>query len=65
MIVALEMAKAEAVRVLGEDCYPEEVLLVSDQGPEMKLKKFRKYIDDSIFRHIFARGHHPPDSWNA
>ena len=59
LIAALERAKAEAVRVLGEDCYPEEVLLVSDQGPAMKSKKFRKYIDDSIFRHIFARGHHP------
>ena len=59
LIAALEMAKAEAVRVLGEDCFPEEVLLVSDQGPAMKSKKFKKYIDDSRFRHIFARGHHP------
>ena len=59
LIAALEMAKAEAVRVLGENCYPEELLLVSDQGPAMKSKKFKKYIDDSIFRHVFARGHHP------
>jgi transposase InsO family protein len=59
LIDALEMAKAEASRVLGEDCYPAEVLLVSDQGPAMKSKRFRRYIDDSMFRHIFARGHHP------
>ena len=59
LIGALEMAKSEAVRVLCKDCYPEEVLLVSDQGPAMKSKKFKKYIDDSIFRHVFARGHHP------
>jgi len=59
LIAALEMAKAESVRVLGDECFPEEVLLVSDQGPAMKSKRFRKYIDNSIFKHIFARGHHP------
>ncbi len=59
LIDAIEMAKGEAVRVLGESCFPEEVLLVSDQGPAMKSKKFRKYIENSIFRHVFARGHHP------
>ncbi len=56
---AIDMAKRESVRVLGEDCFPEEVLLVSDQGSAMKSKAFKKYIDDSIFRHVFARGHHP------
>jgi transposase InsO family protein len=59
LISAIEMAQAEAVRVLGGNCFPEKVMLVSDQGPAMKAKKFKKYIDDSIFKHIFARGHHP------
>lgn len=59
LIDAIKMAKAEAVSVLGENCFPDEVLLVSDQGPAMKSRRFRKYIDDSIFRHVFARGHHP------
>ena len=59
LIAALEIAKAEAIRVLGKNGFPEEVMLVSDQGPAMKSKKFKKYIDDSIFKHIFARGHHP------
>jgi transposase InsO family protein len=59
LIEALEMAKHEAVRVLEEGCFPEKVLLVSDQGPAMKSKTFRKYIQGSIFRHVLARGHHP------
>ena len=59
LIDALEMAKAEAFRVVGEDCFPDQVLLVSDQGPAMKSKNFRKYIYESIFKHILARGHHP------
>jgi len=25
----------------------------------MKSKTFRKYMQDSIFRHVLARGHHP------
>lgn len=33
--------------------------MVSDQGPAMKSKTFRKYIQGSIFRHVLARGHHP------
>ncbi len=59
LIDALEMAKREAVSVLGGDCFPEEILLVSDQGPAMKLKTFRKYTQSSQFKHILARGHHP------
>jgi transposase InsO family protein len=59
LIEALEMAKREAIMILGEDCFPEKVLLVSDQGPAMKSKTFRKYIQVSVFRHVFARGHHP------
>ena len=59
LIAAIEMAKQEAIRALGQKCFPEEVLLVSDQGPAMKSKTFRKYIEDSIFRHVLARGHHP------
>ena len=59
LIEAIEMAKREAVSILGEDCFPEKVLLVSDQGPAMKSKTFRKYIQGSIFRHVLARGHHP------
>jgi transposase InsO family protein len=59
LIEALEMAKREAISILGEDCFPEKVLLVSDQGPAMKSKTFRKYIQGSIFRHVLARGHHP------
>jgi putative transposase len=59
LIEALEMAKREAVSILGEDCFPGKVLLVSDQGPAMKSKTFRKYIQGSIFRHVLARGHHP------
>lgn len=59
LIDALEMAKQEAISILGEDCFPEKVLLVSDQGPAMKSKTFRKYIQSSIFRHVLARGHHP------
>jgi transposase InsO family protein len=56
---AIEMAKQEARSILGEGCFPEKVLLVSDQGPAMKSKTFRKYIQGSIFRHVLARGHHP------
>lgn len=59
LIDALDMAKREALSMLGEDCFSEEVLLVSDQGPAMKSKKFKKYIDYSIFKHVLARGHHP------
>jgi len=59
LIDALEMAKREAIIILGEDCFPERVLLVSDQGPAMKSKTFRNYLQGSIFRHILARGHHP------
>lgn len=59
LIEAIGMAKREAMSVLGEDCFPEEVLLVSDQGPAMKSKTFRRYTEDSIFRHVLARGHHP------
>ena len=59
LIDAIEMAKREAISILGEDCFPEKVLLVSDQGPAMKSKTFRKYIQGSIFRHVLARGHHP------
>lgn len=59
LIDALEMAKQEAISILGEGCFPEKVLLVSDQGPAMKSKTFRKYIQGSIFRHVLARGHHP------
>ncbi|MFZ6017360.1 MAG: DDE-type integrase/transposase/recombinase [Nitrospirota bacterium] len=59
LIDALEMAKQEAQSILGEDCFPEKVLLVSDQGPAMKSKTFRKYLQGSIFRHVLARGHHP------
>ena len=59
LIDAIETAKQEAIRILGEDCFPEKVLLVSDQGPAMKSKTFRKYMQSSIFRHVLARGHHP------
>lgn len=59
LIDAIEMAKREAISILGEDCFPEKVLLVSDQGPAMKSKTFRKYMQSSIFRHVLARGHHP------
>lgn len=59
LIDAIEMAKQEAQSILGEGCFPEKVLLVSDQGPAMKSKTFRKYIQGSIFRHVLARGHHP------
>jgi len=59
LIDAIEMAKQEAQSILGEGCFPEKVLLVSDQGPAMKSKTFRKYIQVSIFRHVLARGHHP------
>jgi len=59
LIDAIEMAKREAQSILGEDCFPEKVLLVSDQGPAMKSKTFRKYMQGSIFRHVLARGHHP------
>jgi transposase InsO family protein len=59
LIDALEMAKREAISILGEDCFPERVLLVSDQGPAMKSKTFRNYLQWSIFRHVLARGHHP------
>ena len=59
LIAAIEMAKQEAISELGENCFAEEVLLVSDQGPAMKSKTFRKYIQGSIFRHVLARGHHP------
>ena len=59
LIEAIEMAQREAVSILGEDCFPEKVLLVSDQGPAMKSKTFRKYIQGSIFKHVLARGHHP------
>ena len=59
LIDALEMAQDEAVRVLGGGCFPEKVLLVSDNGPAMKAKVFKKYILQSIFRHVYARGHHP------
>lgn len=59
LIDAIEMAKREVINILGEDCFPEKVLLVSDQGPAMKAKTFRKYIQGSIFRHVLARGHHP------
>lgn len=59
LIEAIEMAKREAISILGEYCFPEEVLLVSDQGPAMKSKIFRKYLQGSIFRHVLARGHHP------
>ena len=52
---AIEMAKQEAQSILGEGCFPEKVLLVSDQGPAMKSKTFRKYIQGSIFRHVLAR----------
>ncbi len=59
LIDGIEMAKGEAVRVLGEGCFPEKVLLVSDNRPAMKAKAFRQYIQQSIFRHVYARGHHP------
>lgn len=59
LIDAVEQARREAVSILGENCFPEKVLLVSDQGPQMKSKTFRKYIHGSIFRHVLARGHHP------
>lgn len=59
LIEAIEMARREAINILGGECFPEEVLLVSDQGPAMKSKTFRKYIQTSIFRHVLARGHHP------
>jgi len=59
LIEALEMAKREAISLLGKDCFPEEVLLVSDQGPAMKSKTFKRYLQGSIFRHVLARGHHP------
>lgn len=59
LIDAIEMAKQEAISILGENCFPERVLLVSDQGPAMKSKAFRKYIQGSTFRHVLARGHHP------
>lgn len=59
LIDAIEMAKRETINILGEECFPEKVLLVSDQGPAMKSKTFRKYIQTSIFRHVLARGHHP------
>ena len=56
---ALNRAIFEAGRILGKCCFPEEMILVTDNGPAMKAKSFKKYIKDSIFRHIFARGHHP------
>lgn len=59
LIAAIDMAKQEAISELGENCFAEKVLLVSDQGPAMKSKTFRKYIEGSIFRHVLARGHHP------
>ncbi|MCC7201977.1 MAG: transposase family protein [Nitrospirae bacterium] len=59
LIEAIEMAKRESVSVIGGECFPEKVLLVSDQGPAMKSKTFRKYIQGSLFKHILARGHHP------
>ncbi|MEK7713003.1 MAG: IS3 family transposase [Nitrospirota bacterium] len=59
LIDAIEMAKREAISILREDCFPDKVLLVSDQGPAMKAKTFSKYIQGSIFRHVLARGHHP------
>jgi len=56
---ALELAQEEAKRILGDDCFPEEVILVIDNGPAMKAKRFKKYAAESLFREVYARGHHP------
>lgn len=55
----LDLAQQEAMKVLGEDCFPEETILVIDNGPAMKAKRFKKYLTESRFRKVYARGHHP------
>ena len=39
---AIEMAKQEAQSILGEGCFPEKVLLVSDQGPCDEVKDIQE-----------------------
>jgi len=59
LIMALELAQREAINILGESCFPENVILVIDNGPAMKAKRFKKYLVNSIFKEVYARGHHP------
>lgn len=54
LIAALELAREEAKRVSGENCFPEQIILVIDNRPAMKAKRFKKYLADSIFQEVFA-----------
>ena len=38
---------------------PEKITLLTDNGPAMISRRFRKYITGSPFRHIRTRNHHP------
>lgn len=59
LIQALEKAKQESIRLLGEDGFPERIILVIDNGPQMKARRFKRYLQGSIFKEVYARGHHP------
>jgi len=57
LIEACEQARREAERLGLEQ--PENIKVLTDNGPAMISRRFRRYIDDSPFRHLRTKSHHP------
>lgn len=59
IIRALEKALNEARSLRGLEA--QEIILVSDNGPQFTSKMFRRWAkrDDNPFRHVRGRSHHP------
>jgi putative transposase len=57
VIRGLQKAMAEAKRLRGE--LPSEITLVSGNGPQFTSARFFKWVQESPFRHVRARSHHP------
>lgn len=54
---ACDLALEEARRL--ELPMPEKIKLLTDNGPAMTSKRFRKYIASSCFVHLRTKSHHP------
>lgn len=57
LIEACEEMRREAAR-LGLEI-PAQMKLLTDNGPAMISRRFRRYIDESSFRHLRTKSHHP------
>jgi len=65
VIRALQNALNESRRLRGQE--PNEIILVSDNGPQFTSRRFQRWIKagDNPFRHVRGRSHHPQTTGNG